>query len=141
MLRWTVSSTRQGPCMSSSLLSCRAWHAQSAQRVCVKGGPRRVIRPPDAVVWLCQHSRQAWAQTGGRMNGPTTPKPPGSACPQAPTCFWSWASLGSSEWMSSPTWAPVRRARCLGSSGQPGGSPCGAHGGSGGIEHQAWHQG
>lgn len=34
--------------------------------------------------------------------------------------------------MSSPTWALVRRARCLGSSGRRGDSPCGAHGGSGG---------
>lgn len=75
---------------------------------------------------------QPGAQTVGEKEWARHTQAPRLSMPQAPTCFWSWASLGSSEWMSSLTWAPGRRARCLGSSGRPGGSPCGAHGGSGG---------
>lgn len=62
---------------------------------------------------------------GDGKHEPTTPKPrPGEPWPQR-TCSWWLASRGSSEWRSSLTSAPGRHARCLGSSGQPGGSPCG----------------
>lgn len=81
---------------------------------------------------------------GGTSGNKKNEDPPSSQaqCTQSPTCSWSWASLGSSEWMSSLTWALVRHARCLGSSGQLEGSPCGAHGGSGrgrGCEGWACH--
>ena len=97
--------------------------------------------PPATLGWSCPRSRAALSPDRGKKEWARHTQAPRLSMPQAPTCFWSWASLGSSEWMSSPTWAPGRRARCLGSSGQPGGSPCGAHGGGGGIQHQAWPQG
>lgn len=75
--------------------------------------------------------RSTQAQAGWEKMRPPLPSPqPGE--PLAPTCSWSSASLGSSGWRSSRTWAPVRRARCLGSSGQLGGSPCRAQGGNAG---------
>lgn len=105
-----------------------------------KGGLRGCPGLPNTQVWQCHRSWQPQPRWDGKISPPLPSPGPVSPEPRR-TCSWSLASLGSSEWTSSLTSAPVRHARCLGSSGQPGGSPCGAHGGSGGTQHQAWHRG